>query len=168
MIIVAFDPGKEGGIARTDGESIVARPLPLAGDDFDLPRIAAMLQKHSPAIVAIEKVNAMPAIGKNGERRGMGVTGAFNFGRGYGSLLGICAALGIRVELVAPQTWKAEVLRNTPKDKDAGIAYLRRAWPELNLLASPKCRKPHLGIVDASCIAIWAWRKFGPYSGAPK
>jgi hypothetical protein len=46
------------------------------------------------------------------------------------------------------------VLAGTTKDKDAAIAYCRRAFPDVALVL-PRCRVPHDGIADA----VWV-KKF--------
>ena len=61
----------------------------------------------SPDLALIERVHAMP-------RQGLGST--FRFGQAYGSLLGILAALQIRVVTVSPITWKKHF--KLPADKE--------------------------------------------------
>jgi crossover junction endodeoxyribonuclease RuvC len=46
----------------------------------------------------------------------LGVTSAFQFGRGYGAVEGVIAALGWPVEYVTPQKWKNAL--NVPTEKD--------------------------------------------------
>ncbi len=69
---------------------------------------------------------------------GQGVSSTFKFGQGYGSILGIAAALSIPTELVTPQAWKKVVLAGTAKDKDAAVGYCRRAFPNVSLLPGPR------------------------------
>jgi crossover junction endodeoxyribonuclease RuvC len=150
MNIIAFDPGQKGGIAIRSQGITTAHPMPLAGKILDLPLIANLIRLHSPSIAVIEKVGAMP---------GQGVTSTFTFGMGYGQLQGLLAGLGIPFELVTPQAWKKLVLAGTPKDKDAAIAYCRRAFPDVPLIM-PRCRTPHDGIADSLCILQYGIRTF--------
>lgn len=146
--IIGIDPGKNGAIAIRRGNQITALPMPLAGKELDLPAIAEIIRDAD--LVVIEKVHSMP---------GQGVTSMFTFGCGYGAIQGITAALQIRTELVAPQTWKSSVLKGTKKDKDAAIAYCRRAFPDVPLVL-PRCRKPHDGLADALCLAEYGCRTY--------
>lgn len=148
--LIAIDPGLKGGIAFQKQQATTAKPLPTAGKDLDLVTLAAWIEAAQPQLAIIEKVGAMPK---------QGVSSTFKFGSGYGGLLGICAALQIPVELVTPQRWKRVVLAGTQKDKDAAIAYCRRAFPEVELI-QPGSRKPHDGVADALCLLQFGIREF--------
>ena len=74
----------------------------------------------------LESVHSMPK---------QGVASAFSFGRGFGLWEGILATLHIPYLLVAPQTWKAVMLRDMPKDKNAAKLQASRLWPELDRLS---------------------------------
>lgn len=150
MTFVGIDPGKTGAIAAICADKVATFKMPLAGKEIDGAAVAALLRDAD--IVAIEKVNAMPSIpGKDGNRRTMGSQTSFAFGCNYGLILGVCAGLGKRVELVTPQAWKALVLAGTKKDKDAARDYVARAYP------SSKRRTE--GEAEALCIAEWCRRK---------
>lgn len=117
--------------------------MPLAGGEIDGASLANWLRTIQPKLVIIEKVHAMPK---------QGVTSMFNFGKGYGTLIGVCEGCGIPFQLVTPQAWKNEVLAGTAKDKDAAINFVRRRYPNINLTPG-KTRKPQDGIADAVCMA---------------
>lgn len=143
-MIVGIDPGKAGGIAYIAPNGAVnGQPMPLVGKEIDGHALAQELRHLGPDTVIVEKSQAMP---------GQGVTSMFNYGVGFGRLLGILEALGLPYRLVTPQAWKGVVLAGTAKDKDAAIAFVRRAYPSINLTPGQK-RKPHDGIADAVCIA---------------
>lgn len=142
-MIVGIDPGKAGGVAAIDGDAVHAIPMPIVGKEIDGHELAILLQNLQPDTVIIEKSQAMP---------GQGVTSMFNYGAGFGRLLGICEALGLPYRLVTPQRWKGVVLAGTAKDKDAAVAFVRRAYPSINLTPGRK-RKAHDGIADAVCLA---------------
>ena len=146
--IIAIDPGLKGAIAFSN--PISARPLPLAGKkELDLVTLAQWVEAAAPQLAVIEKVGAMPK---------QGVASTFKFGKGYGGLLGVCAALQIPVELITPQTWKRVVLAGSPKDKDAAIAYCRRVFPTVDLIPNGR-RKPSDGMADALCILQYGLRR---------
>jgi crossover junction endodeoxyribonuclease RuvC len=151
MNVIAFDPGQKGGLAIHHQGVTTAQPMPMAGKAIDLPTIAALIRSHSPDIAVIEKVGSMP---------GQGVASTFTFGTGYGQLQGLLAGLGIPFELVTPQAWKKLVLAGTTKDKNAAIAYCRRAFPDVSLVM-PRCRVPHDGVADSLCLLQYGLRTYG-------
>jgi crossover junction endodeoxyribonuclease RuvC len=148
--LIAIDPGLSGGIAIRYQGKLTAQLLPLAGKTLDLAELANIIRQARPTLAIVEKVHAMP---------GQGVTSMFTFGMGYGAIQGILATLKIPYELVTPQRWKGVVLAGTTKDKNAAIAYCRRAFPNVSLVP-PRCRKPHDGIADALCLLEYG-RRFG-------
>jgi crossover junction endodeoxyribonuclease RuvC len=151
MNLIALDPGLSGAIAILHNGTITARPLPIAGKALDLGALTAIIRDAPPELAIVEKVHSMPR---------QGVSSTFKFGQGYGALLGITAAMGIPTELVTPQRWKGAILTGTCKDKDAAIAYCRRAFPQVELI-QPGCRKPHDGVADALCLLQFGLREFG-------
>jgi crossover junction endodeoxyribonuclease RuvC len=146
--LVAIDPGLSGAIAIRVGSAVTAQPLPLAGKLLDLAALSDIIRQAQPTLAIVEKVHAMP---------GQGVTSMFTFGMGYGAIQGILATLKTPYELVTPQRWKGAILAGTTKDKNAAIAYCRRAYPDVPLVP-PRCRKPHDGIADALCLLEYGKR----------
>lgn len=149
---LGIDPGKSGGLAVYsvhEHDFIAVTPMLVAGKDLDLPALALWIVNNAPdnTLGCIEKVSAMP---------GQGVTAMFNFGFCTGNLHGILAALGIAYVIVSPQRWKKSILAGTLKDKNAAIDYCTRLYPHVSLLATERSRKPHTGISDAMCIALYA------------
>jgi len=157
ITFLGFDPGQSGGCAMIDQMGAQAVPMPVAGGAVDAHALGVwvysivMTATHAPVIAAVEAVHAMPK---------QGVSSTFKFGRNYGTILGVLGALGVRTELVTPQAWKAVVLAGTTKDKDAAIAWCRRAYPRVELIQKG-CRTPHDGCADALCIAEWGRRAIG-------
>lgn len=149
--IIGIDPGKQGGIAVLDqhGKIVLLEPMPIAGKDIDLGNLADtiynMYSKYDVEAY-IEKVGAMP---------GQGVTSMFTFGFGTGAVHGILAAFKVPRYLVTPQAWKKVILAGTSKDKEAAIEYCRRAYPTIDLKATKLSKKPHSGMADAICIALY-------------
>ena len=119
MRIIGIDPGLSGGIAILDDLKIY--------DIFDMPimsegkknknqlnsaQLVNIINKHvlrkENTFVIVEQVSAMP---------GQGVTSMFNFGQTFGSIKGICAALGLPIFYVRPAKWKKHFeLINSSKD----------------------------------------------------
>lgn len=124
-MIVGIDPGMAGAIAwlSDDGFLIEVRDLPVAKGQGLLPgALGAFLREpdRNPVHAYLERVAARP---------GAGVSGMFNFGRGYGQIEGVLAALGVPVTLVTPGKWKGAL--RIPADKSASRARAAQLWPGL-------------------------------------
>jgi len=105
--IIGFDPGNTGGISVIDKEVLVYK-MPIlqikkgkkTKNIYDVVEIIKIVKKHytPDTHFAIELVSTRP---------GEGGVSAFNFGKGFGSLIGICAfASGQAPFLVSPLSWK--------------------------------------------------------------
>jgi crossover junction endodeoxyribonuclease RuvC len=149
--VCGLDPGFSGALAFLhDSGAVTVYPVPILAGEFDELAFRALLDGANPGLVVMEKVHARP---------GNGVVSMFRFGQIYGSLISSIKLLRFRLELVAPQTWKAEVLRDTERDKQAAIDYCARAYPQASLML-PGARKPSHDIADAICLAEYGQRKF--------
>ena len=147
-VFIGIDPGKSGGIAVIeDGQ---ARTMPYS--DRQLFATFYEVKKKSniwsEVICCLEKVGAMP---------GQGVTSMFNFGVSYGYIKGVLEVFCIPYQEIPPQRWKKEFGLNS--DKAASVDVCRKLFPEVNLLATPRCRKPHDGMAEALLMAEYARRK---------
>ena len=154
MIYLGVDPGLAGGVACIYPDRVEAFVMPVQGDEIHPHALgiwAARAQLLDNVIAVVEKVGAMPK---------QGLSSTFKFGKGYGTVLGVFGALGIRTELVPPQAWKKVVLAGTNHDKDAAVAWVARAYPQVNLLRTARCTTPHDGIADAVCLAEYGKRTF--------
>lgn len=156
MIVIGIDPGADGAYAAMDGngQCLAAAVLPVVkvkrGTELDVDSFARTLEGYpADSLVVLEVVHAMP---------GQGVTSMFSFGRIYGEIIGTVKTMGLSLEMATPQAWKKVVLAGTDKSDGAQLAYCRRRWPGQSLLRTPKCTKPHEGIMDALCIAEYGRR----------
>lgn len=152
-IFIGVDPGLSGGIAvaLADHTIVLAEAMPLAGNDLDLSTLSKMLwewiEDYDP-VACIEKVSAMPH---------QGVASMFKFGFGTGCIHGILSAFNVPRHLVTPQEWQKFVLQGLNKgDKTIAISYVARVYPYVDMLPTPKSKKPSSGIADAVCIARYA------------
>lgn len=154
-MILGIDPGKSGAaiLLSPDGE---IHPQSLCG--LDSAHAFNHWLKYGSLwslidFIYIEKAQAMP---KNG------AVSMFNYGQGFGEIIGIVTALQIPYELVPPAKWTKEMLAGVPagiEGKERARIACERLFPEANLLATPRCKKPHEGLVDALLIAEWGRRK---------
>ena len=151
MRIIGIDPGLSGGIAILDDLKIY--------DIFDMPimsegkknknqlnsaQLVNILNKHvlkkENTFVRVEQVSAMP---------GQGVTSMFNFGQTFGSIKGICAALGLPIFYVRPAKWKKhfELINSS---KDASRTKVIEMYPSIS---SRLTKKKDVNKADAILIA---------------
>lgn len=154
-IYLGIDPGKDGAIARMDCEGqrvelvkFYDTPTLKAGAqgkrDYDEAAMAELLidlvassrEDGCEVFVAIEKQFAMPRLGvppcgKCKRVPGPGITSTFETGKGYGVWLGIVAASMAPFVVVHPATWKALLMRDAPKGKDASRMVASRTFPDV-------------------------------------
>ena len=151
MRIIGIDPGLSGGIAVLDDLKIY--------DIFDMPimsegkknknqlnsaQLVNIINKHvlkkENTFVIVEQVSAMP---------GQGVTSMFNFGQTFGSIKGICAALGLPIFYVRPAKWKKhfELINSS---KDASRTKVIEMYPSIS---SRLAKKKDVNKADAILIA---------------
>ena len=151
MRIIGIDPGLRGGIAILDDLKIF--------DIFDMPimpegkknknqlnsaQLVNIINKHvlrkENTFVIVEQVSAMP---------GQGVTSMFNFGQTFGSIKGICAALGLPIFYVRPAKWKKhfELINSS---KDASRTKVIEMYPSIS---SRLTKKKDVNKADAILIA---------------
>ncbi len=139
-VIVGVDPGLSGAICfmLSDGtyESVHDIPIMAKGkgksrvkNQINAPALAKLIQNElmnmdgiRMAKVYLERVSSMP---------GQGVASVFSLGDTAGALRGIIGALGIPMELVAPQVWKKYY--RLGKDKEISRAKAIELYPQAPL-----------------------------------
>jgi crossover junction endodeoxyribonuclease RuvC len=143
---VGIDPGLSGGLAIIKNKQVVmCAPMPKCDDGIDARVLFQILGLYPEATAFLELVHAMP---------GQGVTSMFSFGKGFGRIQGVLAALNMPTVLVPPQTWKKAVLSSdyAHDDKRGTIAFIQKIYPDAEIIPG-RCRVPHDGICDAIAIA---------------
>tara|TARA_R110001632_G_scaffold173964_2_gene293462 strand:- start:1327 stop:1842 length:516 start_codon:yes stop_codon:yes gene_type:complete len=161
-IYIGIDPGKDGAVVAINDDGTVAGSF-LTKQDFTVAigkgskreylisrmnyALKCLAAKHNIRLVAIEKQSARP---------GQGVVSMFSAGYGYGLWLGVLSANGIPFIEVRPKTWTSKVLKDAPGDgKNRSVYVVMNRVPDLDLTPGKK-RKPHDGLADAACLAIYA------------
>ena len=145
MTFCGIDPGKGGAIAIVHEDGSVDASV------FNEPSYREFIAslKEVDALVVVEDVHAMPK---------QGVSSMFNFGYNKGWILGLLYAFGIPVQLVSPQKWKR--MFGLDNDKQKSIECAMRLYPNANLYATPRCKKPNDGIAEALLMAEYAKRQY--------
>ena len=148
---IGVDPGLSGAIAVMSPESLKIFDMPTmtverngkAKRQVSATELADLLYLYSgkDCHVYCERVGAMA---------GQGVTSVFSFGRSFGMIEGILAALHMPVTYVAPATWVKAVHRGAGKD-----ASRQRAMELFPDNQADFKRVKDDGRSDASLIAYW-------------
>ena len=151
MIVIGIDPGINGAIARYNSSEASAATQLIIWDMPILevnkkktisPYLVANILKEAAAPVYIEKVAAMP---------NQGVTSMFNFGKGFGVILGAAAGLGLQTTQVTPQQWMKAL--KCQRGKDANRQRACELFPQY---ADMFARKKDDGRADAALLAYYA------------
>lgn len=100
MNLIAIDPGSAGGIAwrKNDGPVTYFDALKMPETEGDVVALLRRIGMVNTNVVMEEVggfIKGNPAPG----------SAMFNFGRGFGFILGVLSAYDVRVELVRPQKW---------------------------------------------------------------
>ena len=102
-LLITIDPGASGCIVLKWPTALCVDPMPATdGDIVDLIEDSVTLARREglPIRALVEQVGGY--VGGTGQPG----SAMFNFGSNYGFLLGVLAALHVRVELVRPQVWQ--------------------------------------------------------------
>lgn len=150
MRILGVDPGCYGALALlVDGDLKYVLDMPIVKvrrgktdkAEVDGHTLAREIKHQEAAILIVEQVGGMT---------GQSASAAFNFGRAAGAVEYTGTALGLRVERVAPITWKKALKVNPGKDGSRFMAM--RLWPAQ---AAWFARKKDDGRAEAALIAHW-------------
>ena len=162
-IYLGIDPGKDGALVAINDDGAVAGSF-LTSRDFTTTigksskreylasrmsyAIKCLGGKHNIKLAVVEKQSARP---------GQGVSSTFSTGFGYGLWVGILAAHSIPFVEVRPKTWTSHILRDVPGEgKSRSVYAVMNRMPDLDLTPGLK-RKPHDGLADAGCLALYAY-----------
>lgn len=121
-LLLGIDPGISGAIACLEGDDLLwVTDMPVADGEVLGPVLAArVLAGLGDRRAVVERAQSMP---------GMGVTGAFRYGAGYGVILGVLGALSIPFDTVRPTAWK-KAAGLAGKDKPASRRRAIELWPQ--------------------------------------
>ena len=161
-IYLGIDPGKDGALVAINSDGNVVASF-MTGRDFTTKigkgskreylisrmnyALKCLVGKHKIKLTVIEKQSARP---------GQGVTSTFSTGYGYGLWLGVLSANGIPFVEVRPRTWTSHILKDVPGEgKNRSVYAVSNRLPDLDLTPGKK-RKPHDGLADAGCLALYS------------
>jgi RNase H-fold protein (predicted Holliday junction resolvase) len=160
-VFVGVDNGLDGGIAvvSEDRGLLLAIPMPTISDGkkrkADAHMVNAFLDSVNGSTVVVER----PAGSKS-------VIAAVSMADTFARIETVLQLGGYRHQFVTAKAWQKEFWTVPPMPKGqkfdtkaAALLAANRLWPNANWLASPRCRVPHDGMIDAALIAEYARRK---------
>lgn len=156
MRIAGIDPGLDGAVAFLPDGWVRDTPTATVQNGRKSKRVylptvmADTLRAMQPDHIVIESQQAFSPPGRR-----VGAGSMFSLGFGFGMWQGIAAALGIPFTLVAPQTWKAEIMNGMGKEKDASRVQAMRLFPQCT---AELVRKKDDGRAEALLIAEYGRR----------
>lgn len=161
MIYIAFDNGVTGGIAAISehrGSLIAATPMPIQkarkGNQVDVKAVHLWISEVaggnlSQATYLIEEPG-----GSKSAKAGVSMAGSFH------AIRALLDVKFLRWHPVTPQKWQKEMIPGHKGDtKPRALELARRLWPEEKWLATPRCKTPHDGMIDAALIAEYGRRE---------
>lgn len=162
MIFLGIDPGLSGALAWIyENGSVSWSPMPTVEaakgkPEYDVRALNFSLGAFKSVQAVCERLQPLPPT--------MGGSQAnYARGRALGLLEALLTAQDIPFQLVRPQAWQKIMLAGTGGDdtKQRSIIAAQRLFPSVNLLRTPRCKKPHDGAADALLLAEYARRTFG-------
>jgi len=156
---VGIDGGLSGGItALKDDKIIDIIKMPIiksakTKSEYDVSEIINFLNKFEDPFVIFEKAHAMPKLG---------TVQAFNFGKGYGIIIGILSAMKIPFQIVHAKSWQKEMFSDMNKmdTKQASAIIAQRLFPDFDFRPTQRCTKVDSGFTDSALLAVYGSRHF--------
>lgn len=153
-MIIGIDPGITGAIAfiHTNWSKVEDIPVMANGkgktkvkNKVNGSALAEMLTNYDlkTATVYLERVSSMP---------GQGVASMFSMGDTFGCIRGVCAALGLPIEIITPQSWKKHY--GLGSDKEVVRAKAIELFPK-----APLSRKKDHNRAEALLIAMYGFNQ---------
>lgn len=170
MRVLGIDPGLQGAMVLTDGAHFeyAFMPLKVEGKNKSVDFQAIhryflawklMDRELCPSHVFLERAVAF----------GMGLTGAFNYGRGFGFIEIAIDLAGFPITQASPREWTKVMHEGISADLNAKVRSqiaVERLFPQLKgripiAITGRSKGKMHEGVVDALLIAGYGLRKLG-------
>lgn len=162
-VFLGVDPGLTGALAWycPEHDALLVEDMPTTQGTrkkFVAPDVlASIVQRQRDAWLMkypYDNVHVFGVVERVSAAPDQGVTSMFNFGMGFGIVLGVLAASRIPARLVPPSVWKAEL--NVPADKHGSMTRACRLLPKHGALWP---RMMDNGRAEAAMIALWGSRQ---------
>lgn len=170
-LYIGIDPGKNGFITIYYDGRFEFKSIPLIGKEYDIKELSNIikslegLSSISKPYCVIEGVHAI---------HGASATSTFEFGFGLGLLEGMIVSANIPYSKIQPKKWQKQMFEGIPEiakpsstgktmktdTKAMALMAAKRMFPDIDLRATDKCKKPHDGKVDALLMCEYCKRNF--------
>lgn len=165
MVVLGLDPGMDGAavlmIPASVGGLVVSRyrlfrdftiKAPSRGRQYDHSRLARDLA----GLAEEARYGELRCVLEQGRGQPGASSSSLAIGVGFGLLLGIIAANQWPVVIVQPATWHRHLFGRgaTGEPKARALAFVRDRVPSFDATVG-RFRKPHGGLIDATCLAWW-------------
>ena len=162
MNFIGIDPGLQGGIAiippEQDKIETLAMPVIPQGKKkaYNHPFLKKFFNFSQPSdfYAILEEQHSFPQ---------QGVVSTCSLCYGFGALKQCLVDFAIPHEVIPAKDWQKEfgISGRKGNTKAQALQICQSLFPNLNLLATERSKKPHEGIVDAVLIAEFARRRYG-------
>lgn len=156
MNYIGIDNGLDGAIVKLDedGRLLISWIMPVRHNGknrlLDTKELSELIGDHADCSFAAEPA-AKFSPGK------MALCSTWH---SWGIIQACLEFTKVRWTPVESQRWQRVLLpgRQKGETKKAALEAAGRLWPNEKWLASPRCKKPHEGLIDAALIAEYARR----------
>lgn len=153
---VGIDPGLDGAVCFLRQNDVRCEIVPTMQKEKGSSKRLYDVKGMVDLLVGVENI-ALVALEKGSARPGQGTVSMFRFGFGCGLWEGILAALRLPYIIVHPKTWQKTVCAGLSGDTKArALQAVNSRLPKLDLRKSERSKKPHQGMADAVCLALFA------------
>lgn len=150
--VLGIDPGINGALAfyYPDSRALTIHDMPKIGKEVSAALLSAIVTDHTVTFAVCEDVGSRPY-----------QRGQFNFGRSFGTVLGVLGAHTIEVNLVRPQKWQKHFslsLKNDRASKNKSRALAARLFASN---ADQFKRVKDDGRAEAALVALYGAQALG-------
>ena len=173
-LYLGIDPGKNGFLTVIDNDhtSIKCWEMPLIGKEYDIQNLSRILKGIKGIYCTVEDVYCV--LENVHAIYGASANSTWEFGYGVGIIEGLLTAYNIPYSKVDPKKWQKEMFEGIPlmtkpsstgktmktDTKNMATLAAQRIFPNLDLRATERSKKPHDGKVDSILIAEYCRRNF--------
>jgi hypothetical protein len=165
LIATGIDVGFDGGIVTVEnGHRVLQREIPETvvrqrrgkkRRDYLESRLVFQIARAVDLGSRLFILEGQQVMGQDGR------LATFSLGLGFGLYRGILAQIpDVEFQIWYPREWQKKMLAGVPgkTSKERSIKSIQMRLPEMDLLRTPRCRKPHDGLADAANMAILGCR----------
>lgn len=152
MRVLGIDPGKRGAIAVLDEKGAVTHLELLKSTNTLIDLLDLFANDNDSLVVGLEKAASRP---------GQSISAMFNYGAGWGELMGVLKYAKVPFTLIPPPAWCKNMHVGTDsklKAKERSLQAAQRLFPNVDLTEG-RGTKPHDGKFDALLIAEYLRRQ---------